>query len=82
MLPTKAEMQNNLNYILCKYPVLKELTGKNATEQVDASHIEYAKWYAIEVIKHCAEVAKVNPLYGNSIEEIDKQSILNIINEL
>jgi hypothetical protein len=78
MLPTIEEQDKKAN-ILIQENVEDwfELTNiRNAVK-------EYTKWYAIEVVKHCAEVAKVEDYTqddGNVL--VDKQSILNIINEL
>jgi hypothetical protein len=56
---------------------------------------EYAKWYAEQVIKYCAEVAEVDTVKEDQLElnqsymfsmvnpiVVSKQSILNVINEL
>jgi NAD-dependent DNA ligase len=40
----------------------------------------FAKWYAEQIIKYCAEISAIKLIQTNTT--IDKQSILNIINEL
>ena len=65
--------------------LLEILQGKGTKPN---SYREYAKWYAIEIIKHCAEVAECCEGaiidVGHTITGafVDKQSILNVINEL
>lgn len=81
MLPTLEEQNNkvkeiydNLNTDNIKEPILVVVSK------------QYAKWYAEQVIKHCSEVADVEFITSNggccSTDKVDKQSILNIINEL
>ena len=85
MLPNKEEQLN-------KWDRICNTEGLSHYDRAQ----EYAKWYAEEVIKHCAEVAKVeqhNPdciFTSRIIRDTDsgydyypdKQSILNVINEL
>ena len=70
MLPTEKEKE-------LKYQEIRSNYGSffNFREVAE----EYAKWYAIEVIKHCAEVADTDDECYNIV---NTQSILNIINEL
>lgn len=50
----------------------------------------YGRWYARRVIQHCAEVAKIKEVLLPTKEQyeyskqfiVDKQSILNVINQL
>jgi len=76
MLPTEEEQNKKIAEILA---FCKDITYNNPMK-------EYAKWYATEVIKHCAEEATAKTHYfsraESPIEIIDEQSILNIINEL
>jgi hypothetical protein len=73
MLPTQKECDEKYFEIVNETFVCKLIT------QI------YAKWYAEQVIKHCAEVAEIkmvkHPYIGN-LWEVNKQSILNVINEL
>lgn len=79
MLPSKEEELN-------KWDRICNTEGLSHYDRAQ----EYAKWYAEQVIKHCAEVAKIQHREYNTGEytyseddfEIDKQSILNVINEL
>lgn len=45
---------------------------------------EYAKWYAEQVVKHCSEVAEVEENLGSfsTYFDVNKQSILNVLNNL
>ena len=88
MLPTQKEQE--LKYI--------EIFNSDLEETDLDVTFAFAKWYAEQVIKHCAEVAKISVHcridsmvsdYQSSKESddfndftIDKQSILNVINEL
>lgn len=78
MLPTKEiqdnkvrEIYDNLNTDNLEEPILVIVAKK------------YAKWYAEQVIKHCAEVAIVEDYTQDDGRMlVDKQSILNVISEL
>ena len=74
-----------------------EFDAYNVMEGVDCNNLfitmkQYARWLQIETIKHCAEVATVNKYYAthedfknNILTEdtiVDKQSILNLIDEI
>lgn len=103
MLPTIKEQDKKLKVLVDKYPEDKDM----CYEDIFKFAKRYAKWYAIEIIKHCSEVAMLKgfdnfnakeeilefiedtyELQDNETDEIylhveiDKQSILNVINEL
>ena len=85
MLPTKEDLDNKIDELF------KEQIGCERIDNSEKYVIKLVvKWYAEQVIKHCAEVAKSKLLFKESevdwhktyYSEIDKESILNIINEL
>jgi hypothetical protein len=76
MLPTQEEQDKKwteLEKVYCEKDSILHNHGLFAEE--------YAKWLCTEVIKHCAEVAKIKMIEDGFIV-VDKQSILNVINEL
>jgi len=81
MLPTKEEQEKVAKEIL--FDTLYAI--KPVDEELRIMK-KYAKWYATEIIKHCSEVAEsklvYHSIYDDPHDEVDKQSILDIINEL
>ena len=90
MIPTQEEQDKKLGELYKKWinPVKRK-------EDILYIMELYAKWYATEVIKHCAEVAEIEYTYENPLPNathtkpaiinggyVDKKSILNIINLL
>ena len=94
MLPTQEEQQNKRMYSITEDYELQfdNITNKGIIHITDLHSImdDYAKWYATKVINHCAEVAKLKEVLLPTKEQyeyskqfiINKQSILNVINEL
>lgn len=93
MLPTIEEQDNKLQSLIENDYNFDEDTNKDLihVSQLTDSLKQYAKWYAEQVIKYCAEVADTKTVYTRdyvtnavTCEEqiVDKQSILNVINEL
>ena len=91
MLPTKEQQEEILTKIINKQYDISYYNSLEQSNNLSESDIEevvniYAKWYAVQVIKHCAEVAESKLVYHSPTEdphdEVDKQSILNVINEL
>lgn len=79
MIPTLEEQDKKLKVLVDKYPEDKDM----CYEDIFKFAKQYAKWYAIEIIKHCSEVAEVKDNNTTcEIFQVDKQSILNVINEL
>lgn len=76
MLPTKEEQDYRIRILIDNDDIFSE------------NMKDHAKWYAEQVIKHCAEVAKIHQVTNDEdlmrgyYNEVDKQSILNVINEL
>ena len=95
MIPTKDEQRSKLIEIRSSI-FLDE--NPLANVMIESLMYKYAKWYAEQVIIHCAEVASLTTIDDNEIPEVfnyphfrsidndwtivDKQSILNVINEL
>ena len=86
MLPSKEEELN-------KWDRICNTEGLSHYDRAQ----EYAKWYAEQVIKHCAEVIETTCINKNNLKQleegncfdykkhyivVDKQSILNVINDL
>lgn len=81
MLPTIKEQDKKLKVLVDKYPEDKDM----CYEDIFKFAKQYAKWYAIEIIKHCSEVAELDyecHCDCGNCSQVDKQSILNVINEL
>jgi hypothetical protein len=80
MLPTKDEQA-------AKRLELFELIKNNElSRSTDELMENYAKWYAEQVIKHCAEVAEISyigdPDYDYDFATVSRKSILDVIKEL
>ncbi len=96
MLPNKEEQCNKILELLNKHKLYDNVTHYGDDVVINKLSytailltigLELNKWYAEQLLKHCAEVAKMTGIaYGNdkciSDYEVDKQSILNIINEV
>ena len=80
MIPNKEEQENKLEQIY-KELIKENLYEIDSYEFMEVGTIIYAKWYVTEIIKYCAEVAKGSLKFSNE-NGVDKQSILNVINEL
>jgi hypothetical protein len=74
MLPGEQEIKARL------------ITRYNAFKYTKEDVLNYAKWYAEQVVKHCAEVAEISyigdPDYDYDFATVSRKSILDVIKEL
>ena len=101
MIPTKEEQEKYLNNLISvqeKQSIKSGYVDDGCTFKLTENQVtfiakKYAKWYAEQVINHCAEVAEcidngiTDEYYNGDLKwcpriEVDQLSILNIINEL
>ena len=84
MLPTKKEVMDKRMELIQDYELeFDKYTNKGVLHISDLHSVvdDCMKWYAEKVIKHCAKVAEVDRRDYSALL-VNKQSILNVIDEL